>query len=663
MKKDTAEAILGILSEKVSSGIDLSSVNAILSKQLKSLERIDKLLVKSFNTNSAGVKNELKLPSILISIDKKLSDQKESFETGLNNIEAALEQLKSTGPDKKTSSNNEETTGGRASQLAPTNTKVQPVSIKTIQKTALTSLENSLLNVLPKAIKLGIKDIISPLEQMFADLADTVEDSSYQPGLLDYLMPGGGRGGRPGRTRRGKGEGRRGGLGRPVTRPGRLGGLGRGLGALSLLAAPVLGVMEYGSRKDEDQTNVQAGAGTAGSLLGGGLGGWGGAAAGAALGTMILPGVGTIIGGALGGLGGGLLGSMAGGSLADKITGVGENNKQVKPLTTEEADQHSKLIKYVQGLGKYSTVREFLDAVKAGKETRIRWNPTEKTWEPRIKKTTTEPAKSPSADSTENQLKTDVENAEKSKGPTTDTNNNLPKKNIDPENNSDLFDYNKQNHPEFLKSVDPKLLEETEQFKEELAADTAKVAEAFKAVDALTKPNNKTEIPKNNKTPTNDSKEHWDKVVQEEIGDPNTVPSLQDFTKGKNINTELIPKLKDGGVVPATEGGRDVTVAEAGKAEAIVPLDKYIVQNNDSLKEAKLTNGKLDGLGQGIEKMAAALMSFSNNLPQGTTIINSDGKTQEVGSKPGGTARFLKDMTSAARMYTQYAAQTRPATH
>lgn len=42
---------------------------------------------------------------------------------------------------------------------------------------------------------------------------------------------------------------------------------------------------------------------------------------------------------------------------------------------------------------------------------------------------------------------------------------------------------------------------------------------------------------------------------------------------GKIPNVHL-PRLAEGGIVPATPGGRAVTVAEAGQAEAVIPLDK-----------------------------------------------------------------------------------------
>ncbi|MEV8514300.1 hypothetical protein [Dactylosporangium sp. NPDC051484] len=53
------------------------------------------------------------------------------------------------------------------------------------------------------------------------------------------------------------------------------------------------------------------------------------------------------------------------------------------------------------------------------------------------------------------------------------------------------------------------------------------------------------------------------------ISKANSIPGV-DFP-----HIPSIPALAKGGIVPATPGGRIVRVAEAGKAEAIVPLDEY----------------------------------------------------------------------------------------
>ena len=91
----------------------------------------------------------------------------------------------------------------------------------------------------------------------------------------------------------------------------------------------IMMALEMKQRKDEGQTNVQAGLGAGGSALGGQLG-WmagakSGAIAGAALGTIV-PGVGNGVGAAVGAIVGGLAagygGAMLGGKLADDFSGV-----------------------------------------------------------------------------------------------------------------------------------------------------------------------------------------------------------------------------------------------------------------------------------------------------------------------------------------------------
>ena len=117
-------------------------------------------------------------------------------------------------------------------------------------------------------------------------------------------------GGSPGR--RGRTRGRRGRLRRPrFRRPGFKGGL------LSLLFAG----LEFGGRKAEGQTNVQAGVGAAGSGVGGFAGMKAGALLGAKIGIFLGP-KGAAVGGILGGLIGMFTGGALGGAAADKLTGV-----------------------------------------------------------------------------------------------------------------------------------------------------------------------------------------------------------------------------------------------------------------------------------------------------------------------------------------------------
>ena len=86
--------------------------------------------------------------------------------------------------------------------------------------------------------------------------------------------------------------------------------------------------LEFGGRKAQGQSNVQAGVGTAASVGGGLAGAKGGGALGAAIGTMLFPGVGTAVGAALGGIIGGVAGSMVAAGAADAITGA---NKPQQP--------------------------------------------------------------------------------------------------------------------------------------------------------------------------------------------------------------------------------------------------------------------------------------------------------------------------------------------
>ena len=60
------------------------------------------------------------------------------------------------------------------------------------------------------------------------------------------------------------------------------------------------------------------------------------------------------------------------------------------------------------------------------------------------------------------------------------------------------------------------------------------------------------------------------------IGTINTLLGAVKTVSGGAINLKIpnIPKLAEGGVVPATPGGRLVRVAEAGEAEAVIPLSK-----------------------------------------------------------------------------------------
>lgn len=93
-------------------------------------------------------------------------------------------------------------------------------------------------------------------------------------------------------------------------------------------------------------------------------------------------------------------------------------------------------------------------------------------------------------------------------------------------------------------------------------------------------------------------------VINTVISGANAALSLISKVTGGAINVSIpkIPKLAEGGIIPATPGGRLVRVAEAGQAEAVIPLSKlgsvgggsgatinYYAAPNDSISaEAKL---------------------------------------------------------------------------
>ena len=100
-----------------------------------------------------------------------------------------------------------------------------------------------------------------------------------------------------------------------------------GPGPLSVLFAG----LEFGSRKLQGQSNLQAGVGTGASVAGGSAGFAAGAKAGAFVGTFFGPGIGTAIGAGIGGLLGGMIGAGLAGGAADMVTGA---NKPQQPEVT-----------------------------------------------------------------------------------------------------------------------------------------------------------------------------------------------------------------------------------------------------------------------------------------------------------------------------------------
>jgi len=89
---------------------------------------------------------------------------------------------------------------------------------------------------------------------------------------------------------------------------------------------------EFSDRKKNDQTNLQAGAGTASGVAGGIAGASTGAWIGAGIGSSV-PIVGTAIGGIVGGLIGGIAGSMYASKVSDDITGVNKKDEsKIEPI-------------------------------------------------------------------------------------------------------------------------------------------------------------------------------------------------------------------------------------------------------------------------------------------------------------------------------------------
>ena len=84
-------------------------------------------------------------------------------------------------------------------------------------------------------------------------------------------------------------------------------------------------------------------------------------------------------------------------------------------------------------------------------------------------------------------------------------------------------------------------------------------------------------------------------------------------------------QMAEGGIVPATPGGRAITVAEAGQAEAIIPLDKIdsIVQN--SVKNAmSQKETKTDTVG--LKDVITAINNLTNAIVNNPAVLKVDGR-------------------------------------
>jgi len=108
-------------------------------------------------------------------------------------------------------------------------------------------------------------------------------------------------------------------------------GLGRAIPGLNIALTGV----DFIQRKQEGQTNLQAGAGAVGGLAGALAGGKAGAALGAGIGALF-GGVGAAPGALIGGLLGSVAGGFAGSGLADALTGANSTDERVAQLRREK---------------------------------------------------------------------------------------------------------------------------------------------------------------------------------------------------------------------------------------------------------------------------------------------------------------------------------------
>ena len=254
---------------------------------------------------------------------------------------------------------------------------IQPVEIQAFDSKALDSLGDKLTDILPKAIAEGMKGFNKKLSK----LADSVEKSSGDSGGLlggllstfaDLSLIFGGKG--RGLATAAKGLRRGGPIARGLVQARRgLAGIKKlPLGMAGKVGGGVLGTAlagyDFMSRKEEGQTTTQAAVGTGAGVAGG--------IAGAVIGQTLIPI--PVVGAAIGGV----VGSMSASWLADKMTGVGKRQTAAKKTyTASDREQHEKLENYVQSIGRYTSVREFISAVNSGKEKPIVWNPTTRQYE------------------------------------------------------------------------------------------------------------------------------------------------------------------------------------------------------------------------------------------------------------------------------------------
>ena len=99
--------------------------------------------------------------------------------------------------------------------------------------------------------------------------------------------------------------------------------------------------------------------------------------------------------------------------------------------------------------------------------------------------------------------------------------------------------------------------------------------------------------------------------------------------------------LAEGGIVPATPGGRKVTVAEGGQDEAIIPLDQYMSPEGSKISNDILqviasntgnTNDTIRNLSEAILKLADIFGQKNTASAPNNFIINSQNQPQQYPS-------------------------------
>ena len=116
-------------------------------------------------------------------------------------------------------------------------------------------------------------------------------------------------------------------------------GMKGGAGPLSFLFAG----LDFGRRKLQGQTNLQAGVGAGAAGVGSSAGGAAGAKAGMLIGTFLGGPVGTAIGGGIGGLLGSVIGASLAGGAADMVTGANkpQQREEYSEVTTNRLDRET----------------------------------------------------------------------------------------------------------------------------------------------------------------------------------------------------------------------------------------------------------------------------------------------------------------------------------